>query len=282
MNNRADRTKNGPIIKRVILNVEPSYNKTDVKNRGIRHKIRNMIHFIIYLNFGVYLAAFGAALSRNFSFNIALVGLIYLVPLIPFGIPPDSPERFLIVSLSNTIFGIIELAVFVVTVRPGDAPFDREHVKQLIGHVLPIGAALIGMSCWSRQTSIPVTAPEFLLIAAIFVIGSVLRVLAIYQLGTAAFKFDIVFREKQTLKTDQLYRWMRHPSYTAMMIVALAYAITTHSWGVSALGLLSAWFGFQYRIHYEENALRDQFGESYLTYRNKTGMWIPFCLRGGE
>jgi protein-S-isoprenylcysteine O-methyltransferase Ste14 len=229
----------------------------------------------INLNFAIYLAVFGFALIRNFNFNIILVGCIYLAPLIPLGFTPETADRFLLISFFNTIFGIIELIIFTVTVKKQDMTFDRPFFVQLFGHSLPIGTALIGLSFFSRMTAIPVTAFELALILAIFLAGTILRVVAVYQLGAVAFKFDIAFREKQILKTDQLYGRMRHPSYTAMMIVILAYALTTHSWMAAIIGLLTAWFGFQFRIHYEEKALAKQYGEEYESFRAKTPMWVP-------
>ena len=65
-----------------------------------------------------------------------------------------------------------------------------------------------------------------------------MRIVAIYQIGAVAFKFDIVFREEQKLKTDQLYGLMRHPSYTAMMIVVISFAVITHSFFLGFLGFI--------------------------------------------
>ncbi len=177
------------------------------------------------------------------------------------------------------VFGIIELVIFVITVKSADATFDRAHVKQLLGHTLPIAAALIGLSYVSRTRSIPLGQWELAIIMAVFSVGSIMRMMAVYQLGAQAFKFDIVFRDQQTLRKEKLYSWIRHPSYTAMMVVILAYALTTHYWLAGGLGLASAWFGFQYRIHHEEKALQEQFGEEYVEYRNKTGMWFPKMMR---
>jgi protein-S-isoprenylcysteine O-methyltransferase len=117
---------------------------------------------------------------------------------------------------------------------------------------------------------------ELGIIIFLFVFGCILRVLAIYQIGATAFKFDIVFREKQKLKKDQLYGLMRHPSYTAMMIVVISYAFITHALFFGVLGVLSAWIGFQYRIYHEERGLADQFGEEYKVFRSSTGMWVPY------
>ena len=61
-----------------------------------------------------------------------------------------------------------------------------------------------------------------------------------------------------------------------MMLVVLSYAVTTHSFYIGTIGTFIAWFGFQYRIHFEEKALKEQFGEAYDNYREKTPMWLPF------
>jgi protein-S-isoprenylcysteine O-methyltransferase Ste14 len=233
----------------------------------------------IMANFLIYLTVFGVALCINTNSTIIMVGMIYLLPLIPIGWEPIIGPRFVVQSIHNTVFGIIELVIFVITVKPADATFDRAHVKQLLGHTLPIAVALIGLSYVSRMSEAPLGQMELAIIMVIFVVGSIMRVMAVYQLGSQAFKFDIVFREQQTLRTVKLYSWIRHPSYTAMMIVILAYALTTHHWLAGGLGLASAWFGFQYRIHHEEKALQEQFGEDYVAYRSKTGMWFPKLMR---
>jgi protein-S-isoprenylcysteine O-methyltransferase Ste14 len=233
----------------------------------------------ILANLLIYLAVFGVALYINANFTIVMVGMIYLLPLIPIGAESMIGPRFVMQSIHNMVFGIIELVIFVITVKPADATFDRAHVKQLMGHTLPIAVALIGLSYVSRASSVPLSQFELPIIMAVFVAGSIMRVMAVYQLGSQAFKFDIVFRDQQTLRTEKLYSWIRHPSYTAMMIVILAYALTTHHWLAGGLGMFSAWFGFQYRIYHEEKALQEQFGEDYVAYRSKTGMWFPKLMR---
>ena len=116
-----------------------------------------MAQFWINVNFGIYLVVFGFALIRNFNFNIVLVGCIYLAPLIPLGFSPETADRFLVISFFNTIFGIIELIIFTITVKKQDMTFDRPFFVQLFGHSLPIGTALIGLSYYSRMTAIPLT-----------------------------------------------------------------------------------------------------------------------------
>lgn len=236
----------------------------------------DLAHGWVLCNFLVYTVVFLVALVLNFNFNTLLVGVIYLLPLIPLGLTAENMTRFLMVSCQNMIFGIIELVIFVITVRAADISFDRDHIKQLFGHVLPIAAALIGLSYFARASTVPAGGWELAGIGMLFFFGSIMRVFAVYQLGPLAFKFDIVFREQQKLMTRKLYSLTRHPSYTAMMGVLLAYALNTHSWRAGVLGLVCAWFGFQYRIYHEEKALHSQFGDDYLKYKSRTAMWLPY------
>ncbi len=233
----------------------------------------------IWANFLIFLTVFAVAIYINQSFNIWLVGIIYILPLIPLGLSEENFARFLIQSLQNLVFGVIEIVIFVITVHEADFKFDRPQIKQFIGHVLPIAIASVGMSYFSRYSVDPVDMGELIMIMLIFILGSVLRVVAVYQLGAVAFKFDIVFREDQKMQTNKLYSIMRHPSYTAMIIVFLAYALTTHNWIVGTFGLFLVWFGLQYRIFYEEKALKKYFGEDYKNYQAKTGMWIPLLKK---
>ena len=205
-----------------------------------------------------------------------MVGLTYLAPIIPLGMTDANIERFLIVSYCNLIFGTIEVIFFALTERPEDITFDKAYFQQLWGHVMPIVIALIGMSFVSRASDAPVKLLEAIIITLVFFLGSTIRIWAIAQLGVLRFKFNIAFREKQTLKTDGLHGLVRHPTYTAMMLVVIAYAITTHSWVAGILGILSAVFGFQFRIHFEEIALQQQYGKEYERYRANTPMWLPF------
>ena len=237
---------------------------------------------LIKINFAIYSAVLIACLIKNFNLNIILVGLTYLVPLVPLGMTESNIERFLIVSTCNMIFGIIEVVFFVLTERPEDITFSKAYFQQLWGHVMPIVGALVGMSFVSRSTGIQVGIGEGVAIATLFVAGSVLRIWSIAQMGVLRFKFNIAFREKQTLKTDGLHGIIRHPTYMAMMLVVLAYAITTHSWTVGIIGTISAWFGFQYRIHFEEIALEEQFGKEYEHYRATTPMWLPSVARSAR
>ena len=105
---------------------------------------------LLQINFVFFSAIFLFCLFRNFNFNIVLVGITYLLPLVPFWLGSAPAERILIVSYCNLIFGIIEVVFFSLTERPEDIKFNKAYIQQLFGHVLPIVVALLGMSFISR------------------------------------------------------------------------------------------------------------------------------------
>jgi protein-S-isoprenylcysteine O-methyltransferase Ste14 len=108
----------------------------------------------------------------------------------------------------------------------------------------------------------------------ILLAGFVLRLAAILSLGKA-FSVNVAIREKQTVKRDGLYRWMRHPSYTGMLLMFFAIGLAERNWISLAIMLVVPTAALLYRIHVEETALRDAFGAEYVEYSQQTRRLIP-------
>ena len=74
------------------------------------------------------------------------------------------------------------------------------------------------------------------------------------------------------LVVDGLYRWVRHPLYTAGLVFLWLTPVMT--WNLLALDIgatLYIWIG----IYFEERKLHKEFGEAYNRYRQVTPMLIP-------
>jgi len=72
-----------------------------------------------------------------------------------------------------------------------------------------------------------------------------------------------------------LYRFMRHPSYTGLLIVFLGFAVYLGNW-VSLIALLvPITLGVAYRVAKEERALLDALGPAYASYCARTKRFIP-------
>ena len=78
--------------------------------------------------------------------------------------------------------------------------------------------------------------------------------------------------ETEKLVTDGLYRWVRHPLYTAAFIILWLVPIMT--WNLLALNIgLSAYMIIG--TIFEERKLVAHFGDAYVMYRKKTPRIVP-------
>jgi len=81
-------------------------------------------------------------------------------------------------------------------------------------------------------------------------------------------------RAAATLVTAGPYCWIRHPMYSATLVLVLAASLlTAHAvvalGGFAMFGLLAA------RSRLEEERLVGKFGEAYRTYQGRTGRFVP-------
>jgi len=74
------------------------------------------------------------------------------------------------------------------------------------------------------------------------------------------------------------YRWVRHPMYTAVMMVMAGVAILSGSWLVPA-GLVMLGILFNVKARWEEARLAEAF-PGYAEYRTATSRFMP-CPVGG-
>jgi protein-S-isoprenylcysteine O-methyltransferase Ste14 len=70
------------------------------------------------------------------------------------------------------------------------------------------------------------------------------------------------------------FRYVRQPLYLGCILVYFGLAVATASLISLALFIAIAFF-YDFLATYEENLLEDLFGESYRTYKQKTGKWLP-------
>jgi hypothetical protein len=70
------------------------------------------------------------------------------------------------------------------------------------------------------------------------------------------------------------FRYVRHPLYLGCILFYLGLAL-----GMFSLFSLVLWVAicicYNYLASYEEKLLEARFGESYRSYREKTGKWLP-------
>jgi len=68
---------------------------------------------------------------------------------------------------------------------------------------------------------------------------------------------------------------VRHPSYVGMLIIFFAIGVHSRNWLGLAVVMVPTTPALLYRIHVDEIALRDAFGEEYADYGKSTKRLIP-------
>jgi protein-S-isoprenylcysteine O-methyltransferase Ste14 len=111
-------------------------------------------------------------------------------------------------------------------------------------------------------------------IVTLLALGLVIRWSAIYTLGRA-FSANVAIHATQKLNVSGLFRFMRHPSYTGMVLIFIAMGLSTRNWLGLGLIVLPPAAALLYRIHVEEAALRGAFGQQYVEYSRTTRRLIP-------
>lgn len=108
----------------------------------------------------------------------------------------------------------------------------------------------------------------------LMLLGMAFRWSVIWSLGRL-FTADVAIRKSHTLKTDGFYRYLRHPSYTALALTFLGLGVSLNNWLalVVLLPIIPALFN---RIRIEEQTLIRHFGQLYLDYMRRTKALIPF------
>jgi protein-S-isoprenylcysteine O-methyltransferase Ste14 len=85
-------------------------------------------------------------------------------------------------------------------------------------------------------------------------------------------------RAHATLVTTGPYRWIRHPMYSAVLILVVATTLLTAN-AVVAVGGIGMFALLAARSRIEEDRLAQKFGGDYHAYRHRTGRFVPRLLQ---
>jgi protein-S-isoprenylcysteine O-methyltransferase Ste14 len=109
----------------------------------------------------------------------------------------------------------------------------------------------------------------------LIVAGIIIRLIAIFSLGRF-FTVDVTILDHHKLKTDGLYRLIRHPSYLGSLISFFGFGISLNNWISLIIIFIPVTLAMLYRIKIEEQLLTKQFGTEYSDYIKKTFRLIPW------
>ncbi|HTW33163.1 MAG TPA: isoprenylcysteine carboxylmethyltransferase family protein [Rhizomicrobium sp.] len=116
--------------------------------------------------------------------------------------------------------------------------------------------------------------PVFFTAIALLWAGIVLYPWSAITLGDF-FRTSVQLLDGQRLVTRGPYRILRHPAYTAGMLVFTGIGLAMGNWSSLAGAVLPVAVAYAWRIRIEEAALRERFGAEFEVHRKRTWAIIP-------
>ena len=171
---------------------------------------------------------------------------------------------------------ISEVGLLVVTrTRPGTSGQVKDRGSLLL--LWPVIACSISLGTWYGETHGHTIAGGMwtrLLSIGLLGVGLLIRWSAILRLGRS-FSANVAIHATQRLERSGIFRFVRHPSYSGLLLIFAAVGLHSRNWFSFAIILLPTALALSYRIHVEEAALREAFGSEYADYCRTTKRLIP-------
>jgi protein-S-isoprenylcysteine O-methyltransferase Ste14 len=140
-----------------------------------------------------------------------------------------------------------------------------------------IAAAIAFPLAWVRSLRLPTALDPavFIIGLATIVAGSVLRRHCWRLLGPS-FTGDVRAQPDQPIVTTGAYALVRHPAYSAGILMNTGLGLALGSWASIAVLALAAVAVYRYRIAVEERTLLAVVGEPYREFMRTRRRLIPF------
>lgn len=181
-------------------------------------------------------------------------------------------------SLTVAAWFASEIWIGIRTVRRvDDRSQDRMSGPALAGGLfLAVGAGRLAAT-QMPGAAIPVGRTGiFWLGIFLALVGIVLRQYAVAALGPYFTTRIMTAPDQEVIETGP-YRYIRHPSYSGLLLSALGVLLSAGNW-VSLGSFVLALPGFAYRIWVEEGALVAALGKPYRDYMARTKRLVPFVV----
>jgi protein-S-isoprenylcysteine O-methyltransferase Ste14 len=108
---------------------------------------------------------------------------------------------------------------------------------------------------------------------------AVALIAVVHRTLDGSFSPTIRLRKIHRLVTTGPYRFMRHPMYTAYLLLFLGAFLLSTNWVIGAGGTGVILTLMTLRLPREERRLAARFGEAWLSYRESTGAFLPRLRR---
>ncbi|MCG6963950.1 MAG: isoprenylcysteine carboxylmethyltransferase family protein [Acidobacteria bacterium] len=186
-------------------------------------------------------------------------------------------ERILLIVVM--LFPVSEIALSLIKRSRGRAAKSEDRGSmRLLWLSICLGVVLATAAEWVPGTQLPVPLPTIRVAAlALLVGGLVVRWTAILTLGRL-FTVDVAIHSDHDVVEHGLYRYMRHPSYTGLLIAFVGLGLFFADWLSIVVLLVPIILGVLNRVVKEERALLESLGPAYAAYCARTRRFVPGLL----
>lgn len=181
-----------------------------------------------------------------------------------------------ILTVIVVLFPISEIVLAVVKrANARGATVDDRGSMRLLWLVVGASVFVAAGFQWVPAASIKVPAALLEVLAlALLLLGLVVRWSAILTLGRF-FTVDVAVQSDHHLVETGLYRYIRHPSYSGLLLLFLGLGVYFANWLSLAALTVPVLLAVLKRISLEERVLRDGLGKSYSEYCTRTRKLVP-------
>jgi protein-S-isoprenylcysteine O-methyltransferase Ste14 len=153
---------------------------------------------------------------------------------------------------------------------------DRGSLRVLVvGFSIAVFAAFL-LPFVAPQATLPGNRFGWFFIGVLAMIsGSLLRRHCFRVLGTF-FTGAVTIQTGHRVIESGAYRWVRHPAYSAALLIVLGIALSFGNWLSVVIAFVIAFLAYSYRAHAEEQALLTSLGAPYAQFMAARKRFIPF------
>jgi protein-S-isoprenylcysteine O-methyltransferase Ste14 len=179
-----------------------------------------------------------------------------------------------VTDLTLAAWALVEVGVRVREGVQGKGHADRDRGTRVLIAITLGGAILAALGARSLAPELRMPAPLATAGVVVMWLGLALRVWAIAALG-GRFRTTVEVEHDQTVVSSGPYRWIRHPSYTGLLLIVAGFGTALGNWLSLAACVVLPLPAIVWRIHVEEAELSRVLGQAYRAYQSDRARLIP-------
>ena len=153
---------------------------------------------------------------------------------------------------------------------------DRGSLRVILAGLSVALTAAFVLAFIAPWASLPGPRPVWFFAGVLVLVsGSLLRRHCFRALGPYFTGIVTIQAEHRVIESGA-YRWVRHPSYSAGLLIVLGIGLSLGNWLGVVVSFIPAFLAYSYRAHVEEQALLASLGASYAQFMASRKRFIPF------